>query len=63
MRLALTLAGLAIGFAVPAHAQEQNRVDPEVRQTFSTHLICSGSTAKTFKVHQSRNERQSCRSC
>jgi hypothetical protein len=28
----LALAGLAIGFAVPALAQEQNTVDPEVRQ-------------------------------
>jgi hypothetical protein len=32
MRLLLALAGLAIGFAVPALAQEQNTVDPEVRQ-------------------------------
>jgi len=32
VRLLLTLAGLAIGFAVPALAQEQNTVDPEVRQ-------------------------------
>ena len=30
--LLLTLAGLAIGFAVPALAQEQNTVDPDVRQ-------------------------------
>jgi hypothetical protein len=30
--LLITLAGLAIGFAVPAFAQEQNTVDPEVRQ-------------------------------
>jgi uncharacterized protein (TIGR02246 family) len=28
----VALAGLAIGFAVPALAQEQNTVDPEVRQ-------------------------------
>jgi SnoaL-like protein len=27
-----TLAGLVIGFAVPALAQDQNAVDPEVRQ-------------------------------
>jgi hypothetical protein len=32
MRLLLTLAGLAIGFVVPALAQEQNTVDPEARQ-------------------------------
>jgi uncharacterized protein (TIGR02246 family) len=32
MPFILTLAGLAIGFAVPALAQEQNTLDPEVRQ-------------------------------
>ena len=32
MRLLLTLAGFAIGFVLPALAQEQNTVDPEVRQ-------------------------------
>ncbi|HYZ72581.1 MAG TPA: nuclear transport factor 2 family protein [Chthoniobacterales bacterium] len=32
MRLLVTLAGVAIGFAGPALAQEQNTVDPEVRQ-------------------------------
>ena len=32
MRLLLTLAALVIGFGVPALAQEQNTVDPEVRQ-------------------------------
>jgi uncharacterized protein (TIGR02246 family) len=32
MRLLLTLAGLAIGFAVPAFAQEKDTVDPQVRQ-------------------------------
>jgi ketosteroid isomerase-like protein len=31
-RVLLALARLAIGFAVPALAQEQNTVDPEVRQ-------------------------------
>jgi uncharacterized protein (TIGR02246 family) len=31
-RLLLTLAGLAIGFAVPTIAQEQNTVDPQIRQ-------------------------------
>jgi hypothetical protein len=32
IRFLLTLAGLAIGFAVPTIAQEQNTVDPQVRQ-------------------------------
>jgi hypothetical protein len=32
MRFLLTLAAAAIGFAVPVPAQEQNTVDPEVRQ-------------------------------
>jgi ketosteroid isomerase-like protein len=32
MHLLPTLAGLVIGFAVPAFAQEQDTVDPEVRQ-------------------------------
>jgi hypothetical protein len=32
IRLLLTLAGLAIGLAMPAVVQEQNTVDPEVRQ-------------------------------
>ena len=32
MRLLLALVGLAISFAVPTFAQEQNPVDPEVRQ-------------------------------
>jgi hypothetical protein len=32
MHLLLALAGFAIGFVVPALAQEQNTVDPEVRQ-------------------------------
>ena len=32
MPFILTFAGLAIGFAAPALAQEQNSVDPEVRQ-------------------------------
>jgi hypothetical protein len=34
MRLLLTLAVLAIGLAVPAIAQEQNTVDPDVRHRF-----------------------------
>ena len=32
MTFILALAGLAIGFALPGLAQEQNTVDPEVRQ-------------------------------
>ena len=32
IRLLLTLAGLAIGFAVPTFAQDQNAVDPKTRQ-------------------------------
>ena len=32
IRFLLTLAGLAFAFALPAFAQEQNTVDPEVRQ-------------------------------
>jgi hypothetical protein len=38
MRVLLTLAGLAIGFAVPALGQEQNTVDPEVRQQIEAAL-------------------------
>ena len=30
---------------------------------FSTLLICSGSTAKTFIVYRSKNERQNWKSC
>ena len=37
--LLLTLAGLAIGFAVPAVAQEQNTVDPEVRQQIEAAVL------------------------
>jgi ketosteroid isomerase-like protein len=32
MRLLVTVAGFAIGFVLPVLAQEQNMVDPEVRQ-------------------------------
>jgi SnoaL-like protein len=39
MRLLLTLAGFAIGFAVPALAQEQNTVNPEVRQQIEAALM------------------------
>jgi ketosteroid isomerase-like protein len=36
--LLLTLAGFAIGFVLPALAQEQNTVDPEVRQQIEVAL-------------------------
>ena len=32
IRLLLTLAGLTMGFALPAFAQEQKTVDPKMRQ-------------------------------
>ena len=35
----LTLAGLAIGLAVPAIAQEQSTVDPEVRQQIEAAVL------------------------
>jgi hypothetical protein len=37
--LAVTLVVLAIGFALPTFAQEQNAVDPEVRQQIETLLM------------------------
>ena len=39
MHLLLMIAGLAIGFAVPALAQEQNTVDPEVRQQIEALIV------------------------
>jgi ketosteroid isomerase-like protein len=39
MHLLPTLAGLAIGFAVPAVAQEQNTVDQEVRQQIEAAVL------------------------
>jgi ketosteroid isomerase-like protein len=39
MHVLLSLAALAIGFAVPALAQEQNTVDPEVRQQIEAALL------------------------
>jgi ketosteroid isomerase-like protein len=39
MRLLLTLAGFAISFVMPALAQEQNTVDPEVRQQIEVALM------------------------
>jgi ketosteroid isomerase-like protein len=39
MPLLITIAGLAIGFAVPALAQEKDSVDPEVRQQIEAELM------------------------
>ena len=39
MPFLITLAGLAIGFAVPAVAEEQNTVDPEVRQQIEAAVL------------------------
>ena len=39
VRLLLTLAGLAIGFAVPAIAQEKDTLDPQVRQEIEAVLV------------------------
>jgi hypothetical protein len=39
MRLLHALAGLAIGFLVPALAEEKNTVDPEVRQQIEAVLM------------------------
>jgi uncharacterized protein (TIGR02246 family) len=39
IRLMLALAGLAISFALPAFAQEQNTVDPEVRQQIEAVIV------------------------
>ena len=38
IRLLLALAGLAIGAAVPALAQDRNTVDPQVRQEIEATL-------------------------
>jgi ketosteroid isomerase-like protein len=42
IRLLLSLAGLAVGSAVPTLAQEQNTVDPEVRQQIEAVLMKLG---------------------
>jgi hypothetical protein len=39
IRLLLSLAGLAVGFAFPTLAQEQNTVDPEVRQQIEASIM------------------------
>jgi hypothetical protein len=39
IRLLLALAGLAIGYAAPALAQDRNTVDPQVRQEIEAALI------------------------
>src|SRR5271166_2719954 len=44
IRLLLALAGLAIGFTVPIFAQEQNAVNPEVRQQIEA-LFVKGDEA------------------
>src|SRR5258708_853614 len=48
VRLLPMLAGLAIGFAVPVAAQEQNTVDPEVRQQIEAVLMKFG---EAFNKH------------
>jgi ketosteroid isomerase-like protein len=48
VRLLLAIAGLAIGFTVPASAQEQNTVDPEVRQQIEAVLMKFG---EAFNKH------------
>jgi hypothetical protein len=48
MRLLPTLAGLAMGFAVPLFAQEQNTVDPEVRQQIEAVLM---KLAEAYNKH------------
>ena len=47
-RLLLTLAGLAIGFGAQARAQEQNTVDPQVRQQIEAVRI---KFDEAFKKH------------
>jgi uncharacterized protein (TIGR02246 family) len=47
-RLLYALVGLAIGFAVPTFAQEQNTVDPEVRQQIEALLMKFG---EAFNKH------------
>jgi hypothetical protein len=42
IRSVIALIGLAISFAVPAFAQEQNTVDPEVRQQIEAVLMKLG---------------------
>ena len=48
LHVLLTLAGLAISFAVPTFAQEQNTVDPEVRQQIEALLMKFG---EAFNKH------------
>jgi hypothetical protein len=56
MRLLVTLAGSAIGFAVPVLAQEQNTVDPEVRQQIEAVVLkyqeaCNNYDAAATAAH------------
>jgi ketosteroid isomerase-like protein len=46
--LAVALVGLAIGFAAPTFAQEQNTVDPEVRQQIETLLMKFGEAFNKY---------------
>jgi ketosteroid isomerase-like protein len=45
-RLLFIIAGSIIGFALPTFAQEQNRVDPEVRQEIEAVLMEFGDAFK-----------------
>ena len=47
IRLLLSLAGLALGFALPTFAQEKDTVDPEVRQQIE---------AANMKLGEARNK-------
>ena len=47
-QLLYALVGLAIGFAMPTFAQEQNTVDPEVRQQIETAYM---KFAEAFNKH------------
>jgi hypothetical protein len=56
MRLLVTLAGLAIGCAMPVLAQEQNTVDPEVRQQIEAAVLkyrvaCNNYDAAATAAH------------
>jgi hypothetical protein len=50
MRFLLTLAAAAIGFAVPVPAQEQNTVDPEVRQQIEA--LIANKTRRSIRVRR-----------
>jgi ketosteroid isomerase-like protein len=48
IRLLSALAGLAISFALPTFAQEQNTVDPEVRQQIEAVLMKFGEAFNRY---------------